>query len=307
MINKKTLSKLGIGAWGVGGFAEKDPDNNDERQIKAIAYSLEKGMNWIEVNFWNSEGYSVELIKKAIKQAGISRKDYFIVQVIYDYNLETIEDINKEFELCLEKLETDYIDTLEFPLPAFRKYGFNNLVKLVEKYLTDKKIRYTSLTNCNLDYLKKYHQIFKDKLFSHELCYSFETRENEIFGITDYALKHNIINTPYQPLRRNRTAQRNWPVLVELSKKYNKTQNQIIINWLVSKGFYPLIKSETINHIDENLAALNFKIKESDLNKLNNFKIPGYKIPKIDWWMVGDGVKTHMLPNVFDDNYPKNK
>ena len=32
----------------------------------------------------------------------------------------------------------------------------------------------------------------------------------------------------YQPLRRNRTANRNYPLLIELSNKYNKTQNQIL-------------------------------------------------------------------------------
>jgi len=306
MIDKHNLSKLGIGAWGIGGFAEHDPDNNDELQIKAIAYSLKKGMNLIEVNFWNSEGYSVEIIRKAIKKARIDRGKYFIAQAIYNYNLDTIEDVKKEFELCLEKFKTPYIDSLQFPLTAFKKYGFKKLVSLVENYLADEKIRYTSLTNCNLEYLKKYHQIFKEKLFSHELCYSFEIRENEKLGITDYALKHNIINIPYQPLRRNRTAQRNWPLLVNLSKKYDKTQNQIILNWLVSKGFYPLIKSETISHIDENLAALDFKMKQEDLDKLNNFKVPEYKTPKIDWWMTEGGVTMHALPNIFDENYPSN-
>jgi diketogulonate reductase-like aldo/keto reductase len=305
MIDRKTLSPFGIGAWGIGGFAKHDPQNKDEQQIEAIAYSLQKGMNFIEVNFWNSEGYSVELFRKAVKESKVPREKIFIVQAIYDYNLETIEEVKAEFNLCLERFATSYVDTLEFPLPAFRKYGFKNLVKLIETYLSDGKIRFTSLTNANLEYLKKYHQIFKDKFFSHELCFNFEIRENEEFDITEYALRNKIINVPYQPLRRNRTALRNWPLLVELAEKYQKTQNQIILNWIVSKGFHPLIKSETISHIDENLEALNFSMQRKDLDRLTTFRVPGYVIPKIDWWMKGEGTKIHMLPNVFDEVYPK--
>lgn len=303
MIDKHNLSKLGLGTWGIGGFAKKDPKNNDEKQVKAIAYQLSKGINLTEINFWNSEGHSVKLIKKAVDRAKIKRDDLFIVQAIYNYNLNTIEDVKKEFELCLKTFETDFIDSIEFPLTALGKYGFKEIVNLVEKYLNDGKTRYTSITNFNLEYLKKYHQIFKDKLFSHELHYSFEIRENEQLGIIDYALENDIINVPYQPLRRNRTAKRNWPLLVELSKKYNKTQNQIILNWMTSRGFHPLIKSETISHIDENLAALEFKMNKEDINRLNKFRVPEYKMPKIDWWMKENGISVHALPNIFDENY----
>lgn len=307
MIGKKTLSEFGIGAWGIGGFAKRDPSVDEEKQVEALAYSLRKGMNFIEVNFWNSEGYSVEIIRKAVRESGVPREKIFIIQVIYDYNLDTLKDAEAEFNLCLKEFETSWVDSLEFTLPTFQKWKFENIVKLVEKYLSEGKIRYTSLTNSNLEYLKKYHQIFKDKLFSHELCYNFEIRVNEDFGITGYALENDIINIPYQPLRRNRTAKRNWPLLVELSRKHQKTQNQIILNWFISKGFHPLIKSETIAHIDENLGALEFTMEKGDLQKLNAFRVPGCKIPEIDWWQTDSGgEKIHMLPNVFDDLYPQN-
>lgn len=306
MLNRKNLSKIGIGVWGIGGFADRNPDNDDERQIEAIADALKKGFNFLEINFWNAQGYSNEIITKAVKRSGVSRENLFLVQAIYNYNLETLKEVEREFQLCLEKFETPYVDSLEFPLTAFGKYGFENLVKLVEKYFSENKIRYTSLTNANLEYLKRYHEVFKDKLFSHELCFNFEIRVNEDLGITEYATQNGIINVPYQPLRRNRTALRNWPLLVELSKKYDKTQNQIILSWLVSKDFRPLIKSETIGHTDENLEALNFTLERDDFEKIDRFRVPGYQIPSIDWWMTGEGTKIHALPNVFDEEYPEN-
>lgn len=307
MLDKKDISKIGIGAWGLGGFAKNNPDNDDQKQIDALIHQFKKGLNLVEINFWNSEGKSVELIKKALDKAKIKREEIFIIQVIYNYRNPSLDYVKKEFELCLKTFETDHVDSIEFPLSAFKKYGFDNLVDLVREYLDSGQARYTSVTNFNLEYLKKYHEIFKQKLFSHELHYSFEIRENESLGIIKYGLENDIINIPYQPLRRNRTAKRNWPLLVELSKKYNKTQNQIIINWMTSMGLKPLIKSDSINHIDENIEALDFDIDKNDLKRITNFKVPNYSSPKIDWFMENESADyIHSLANTFDERHPNN-
>lgn len=304
MLQIQNISKLGIGGWGLGGLAQHDPKNNDEKQLDALVYTLQKGLNFAEINFWNSEGHSVTLISEAIKRSGKKREDIFLVLAIYDYNNPTLSDVEKEIEKFFITFETDSIDSLEFPLSAFYKYGFENLVELVEKYLSQNKIRYTSITNSNLETLKKYHEIFKDKLFSHEVHFSFEIRENEKLGIMQYALEHGIKNVIFQPLRRNRTAKHNWPILIELAEKYGKTQNQILLNWIVQKGFLPLVKSETKEHIDENFAALEFSLQTEDVEKLNTFSVPNYKEPEIDWYLEGKGTSIFMLPNTFDDKYP---
>jgi len=108
-------------------------------------------------------------------------------------------------------------------------------------------------------------------------------------------------------LRRNRTAMHNWKLLSDLSKKYDKTQNQIILNWTSSKGFLPLVKSENISHIDENLSAFDFNIEDEDLRDMNNWRPLGYKSPDIDWRMSGKGVAPHQLPNIFDSEYEKQR
>jgi diketogulonate reductase-like aldo/keto reductase len=304
MLDAGHISKLGIGGWGVGGLAAADPQNNDTQQVDATAHALARGMNYIEVNFWNAEGKSVELIKKAIDQSGKKREDLFLALVIYNYTNPTLADVEEEIEKYFALFQTDYIDTLEFPLSALRVYGFDSTTQLVSKYLSSGKARYTSLTNANLAYIKKYHDVFKDKFFSHEVHYSFEVRDNEYLGIIDYANKYGIKNVIYQPLRRNRTAQRNWPLLVELAQKYGKTQNQVILNWLVTKGFLPLVKSEHREHIDENVAALEFELSSEDIQKLDDFKVPHYKMQDIDWLIESGGTTIFSLPNTFDELYP---
>ncbi|MEK7168667.1 MAG: aldo/keto reductase [Patescibacteria group bacterium] len=173
----------------------------------------------------------------------------------------------REVLSVLKTFNTDYIDTFQFTSSVFYEFGFDRCVEFVNKMISKGIFRYTSITNENLDLLKKYHEFFKDKLISHEVGYNFEVRENEIEGTIPYANLNNIKTVIFQPLRRNRTAMRNWPLLVELAQKYGKSQNQIILAWLISKGFLPLTKSESIDHINEYIDVLNFELDAEDLNR----------------------------------------
>jgi diketogulonate reductase-like aldo/keto reductase len=74
---------------------------------------------------------------------------------------------------------------------------------------------------------------------------------------------------------------------------------------LISKGYLPLTKSESIAHIDEHLKALDIPLSENDRAALDAFTPPGYTSPKIDWEKTGDGISIDQLSNVFDDDYNK--
>jgi len=52
MLNPKDIFPIGIGTWGIGGLAEKDSDNDDATQLKALVYMLNNGMNFMEATWW---------------------------------------------------------------------------------------------------------------------------------------------------------------------------------------------------------------------------------------------------------------
>jgi len=283
MVSKKDLFPIGIGTWGIGGFAEKDPKADVAKQQKALTYMLNKGMNFVEANMWYSKGMAVDILSKAFKESTKKRDDVFICQAVY-LKTNKLQDTESEVDKVLECFETDHIDTLEFTQSVFIEYQFSDVVKVIEDLLRKGKTRFTSITNENPELLEKYHRYFGDKLFSHEVCYNFEVRENEKLGTIPYAQTNDILTVVYQPLRRNRTANRNWHLLVELAEKY---------------------KAETPEHVDEHLASLNIKLDPEDIKRLNEFVVPNYKSPKIDWNKTGDGIDVSQLSNVFDEEYDK--
>lgn len=305
MINKSDLFPIGIGTWGIGGFAEKDSGIDAKKQKEAITYMFNRGMNFVEANLWYSQGSSAEILASALKDSKKKRDDVFICQAIYLKNGGGMEEAEGEVDKALKLFETNYIDSVQFSQSVFLEYEFDEITNFFENLFKNKKIRYTSITNEDLDLLRRYHKHFGERLFSHEVCFNLEVKENEKLGIIPYAKKNNILTVVYQPLRRNRTAQRNWPLLAELSKKYNVTQNQILLSWIASKGYLPLTKSENISHIDEHLASLEIKLKPEDIKELNDFTPPGYTSPEIDWDKSRGGVRMDQLSNIFDEEYGK--
>ena len=301
MLNRNNLSKIGIGTWGLGGLVNKDPNNDDKKQLAALQFMFENGMNFVEAGMWPADGHSVFLTSQAFKQSKVPREKVFLTQTVYQFTAENISDVDKELRSYTKLFDTDYVDALQFSIIIIKKLGYEKLVEILKKYLSDGKIRYVSVTNSDLSFLKRFHQEFGNKLFAHEVGYNFEIRENEEFGITGYAKENGILNVIFQPLRRNRTALKNYPLLVELAQKYNKTQNQIILNWLVSKGFLPITKSDNVDHIKEHLASFDFSLEQKDLDRIERFRVQGYQSPKIDWYRDGDGTPIDQLSNVFDN------
>lgn len=305
MIKKINLFKVGIGTWGVGGFAEKNPNNDDQKQISAMVHMLKSGMNYIELNIWTSQGHSVVLASEAVKQSGISRENLFLSQAIYSYTAPDLDSSKNELETMLKQFNTNYMDSISLSGAAISAIGKEQVYGWYKELLSSNKVRYVNLNNPSLEELKEAKRVFVDKLFSIEVGFNFEVRENEENGIIDFAKENDVLCVIYQPLRRNRTANRNWPLLVKLASKYGKSQNQILLNWIVSKGLLPLTKSETIAHIDEHLTSFDFEIEKSDLDLLNAFRPPNYKKPKVFWGTSGEGVRIDQLSNIFDEDYGK--
>jgi len=306
MINRSQFSKIGIGTWGIGGFAERNPDNDDDKQVKALAHMLDNEMNYVELNLWTAQGHSVELAVEGLKQSNVNRDNVFLSQAIYSYTSNTLELAKEELDKCLAMFETDYMDSLSLNEDALKQMGRDDVYAWYKELLEVGTIRYINLNNPSFDTIKHAKKVFGDKLFSIEVGFNFEIRENYDNSILPYAVEHNILPVIYQPLRRNRSANRNWPILVELSEKYGKSQNQIILNWISSKGYLPLTKSETISHIDEHLASQDFTLDPEDITKLDDFRPPNFTSPKPHWGDESQGeVRIDQLSNVFDDEYDK--
>jgi diketogulonate reductase-like aldo/keto reductase len=211
--------------------------------------------------------------------------------------------MREEIDIVLNLFDTDYVDSILLLPTAFSRFGEKEVFGFITRILDEKLTRFVSLSNFSLDFLKNFKKEFGEKFFSHETQLNFEIRINQDVGIIDFLRDNDVLPVIYQPIRRNRTAQRNWPLLIELAEKYDKTQNQILFNWLISIDTLPITKSENIEHIDETVGALDFELEADDIKKINEFRPPGWERPVVDWERSGEGVRVDQLSNIFDERY----
>jgi len=303
-ISGQAISKIGIGSWGVGGRGHRNTDITDKKDdqiyIDSLVYVLKKKMNFLEISLGYGHGQSLNLFKQALDKSSIARKDLFITHSLYSNDLPSIDVLQKDIVQFYQIMETEYADSTLITQTVIINFGEHNIYPILHDLLEKKKTRYVSLSNASPDWIKRFKAEFGEKFVAHEGHLSFEVRALQDKGVLSTCKELNVENIIWRPLRKNQTARMNWPILIELSKKYDKTENQIILNWMCSLGFYPMVMSTNTQHIDENINSTNFVMTADDYSRMTEFRPRHYHPPPVDWEsarMDGDIVR---LANEFE-------
>ena len=299
-MNKENIFPLAIGTYGLGASrSESWEDNNnelviDEEEMKALIYSYEQGQNFIETSYIYAGGQTMKFISEFLKR--VDRNKLFITVKIENF-IESVEDIEEQLDKYLNILGIDYADSILLHTPKVSKIPLEESYRELKRLVSVGKSRNVSASNLNINQLKMIVEELDIELFSFEGLYNLECKQNEDIGILDYCKEHNILFINYQPFRRNRTANHNYPLLVELANKYNKTQNQILLNYYVKeKNIIPITKANKIEHIKLNLEALDFDMERQDYQRLNDFRCEEFDKLEVDWLDNG-GIPIYKFAN----------
>lgn len=288
MINKSDIFELGIGTW-------KIDYENIENDMQSLIHSYNLGQNYLALSMLYNNGEVVRQMKKFIDKVD---RDKLFIATNLEPTIECKDDIEKQLNEYLQILDIEYVDMFQLHKPSFSKIPLIDVYKEIQRLKLLGKVKYIGISNASLEQLFLINKEVKVDFF--EGIYNLECKIYEDIKVLDYCNKNDIKFLCYQPLRRNRTAKRNFPLLVELASKYNKTQNQIILNWIINeKKMITLIKSTNINRINENKQALDFKMDMEDYERLNNFRSEEFDNVKVDWNDNG-GISIDQLANQFE-------
>ena len=288
MINKNDIFELGIGTW-------KIDYENIKNDMQSLIHSYNLGQNYLSLYMLYNNGEVVRQLKKFIDKVD---RDKLFIATNLEPTIECRDDIEKQLNEYLQILDIEYVDMLQLHKPSFSKIPLIDVYKEIQRLVNLGKVKYIGISNASLEQLSLINKEIKIDFF--EGIYNLECKIYEDIKVLDYCDKNDIKFLCYQPLRRNRTAKRNYPLLVELASKYDKTQNQIILNWIINeKKMIALVKSTNINRINENKQALDFKMDIEDYERLNNFRSEEFDNVKVDWDDNG-GISIDQLANQFE-------
>lgn len=288
MVEKKQIFPIGIGTW-------KIDYENFEKDLDGLLYSISNGQNYLSLYMLYNDGKVVKEMRKLLDK--VDRSKLFI-NVNLEPTITSISDIEKQLNQYLEILNLEYVDSLELHRPDFSKIPLVEVYQEIARLVNIGKVRYIGISNVSLEQLQELHSKVSIDFF--EGVYNLECKLYEDNRVLEYCKQNHIYFMAYQALRRNRTAKRNYKELVELAEKYGKTQNQILLNWIVKeKGIFPIIKSTNLERIKENLSSLDFNMEAKDYERLNEFRSKEFDEVSIDFLGNG-GITIDQLANQFE-------
>lgn len=286
-MNIEDINPIGIGTY------KLDLDNKD-KTLEALLYSVEKGQNFMSTSLLYAEYEVVNFLYEFFRK--VNKDDIFLTCHLEKY-IEKREEVEKQLDEYLTRMKIDHVDSLQVHVSYASIIPILETYEAIDKLVKKGKVRYISASNTTLETLKELQSNFK--IVSFEGVYNLECKYYENIGLMNFCKENDIRYVCYQALRRNNIALMNYPFLVEMANKYNKTQNQILLNWLIKeKGLSTIIKTNTIKNIDSNLESQVFTLESEDIETLNNFQDERFNNIEIDWENKG-GITIDKLASQF--------
>lgn len=257
----------GLGTWQMGGRERHDHNNDDEADIKAIQTAIDLGVTHIDTAESYADGYAEKLIGKAIK--GYDRSRLFIVSKARAGHL-SYDLLIKAAKESLKRLEIPYLD-----LYLAHRYNpeipVKETMRAMDTLIGEGLIKNIGVSNFNREELEEAQAYTKNKIVANQLHLNLKYREAQRRGLLEYCQQSDVMFVAWRPLQKGVLLQERGNILDELAAKYDVTSSQIAINWLISlPNVVTLSKTRNIEHLKENLEALEFKMEQNDIDRLAN-------------------------------------
>ena len=315
MIDEK-ISAIGVGCWNFGG----DWDGyNESNSISLVHSAIDKGVNFFDVAPVYGFGTSEEILGKALKHG--KREKVLVASkcgLTWNSNHETSnnltkENILKEIDESLIRLQTDYIDIYQLHWPDHNT-PIEETVSALEEIKKAGKIRYIGLTNFSKKDIEKFMSMIE--INSQQSLYNmFERNTNSYHNIPlEYKTEQEILPLvkeygqaffPYSPLFQGllvgrflekgnfsekdirtanpklngealKTYQLGVVELNEFAKKIGKPLNEIVINWLRQKEEITSIISgaSSMLQLEKNIHSTTWDLVEDELKEIEKIIKP---------------------------------
>ena len=252
------------------GFGTYRLSGNENKDIDTLKFAVSKGYNIIDTAESYGNGYSEMIVGKSISYLSITderlRKKVTIISKVSPSNL-SYENTIRSAKESVERLGT-YIDCYLIHAPD-KNIPISETFRAMEYLKKKKMIRQFGVSNFSSDELLKIKRsgieiaAVEDEF---SLCYQYNAKQLRF-------CKDNMIPFfAYMPLsNRWLLSGKNKDNLAEFCKKYNKTEAQIALKWVLQCGAIPIVGTNDKKHIGED-SDLDWKIELKDMISLKNKK-----------------------------------
>jgi diketogulonate reductase-like aldo/keto reductase len=254
------MPKIGLGTYKL---------KAGDEAYQAVLDALSLGIRHIDSGIIYQNERSVG---QAIKDSGISRKDIFITSKVPPH-IKTYEGTLRMFERSLQNLGVEYIDLyiINAPTPMNDlegNYDIGNVevYKALEYLYNEEKVTAIGISQFQIKDIENILAHNQIRPHVQQISFFIGHTQDELVS---YCKKLKIQIQAFSPLAKGYLL--NNPILTEIAKRYDKTQAQISLRYVIQKGIAPIPKSSKKEHLSLN-TQLDFEINDFDMQILDDIK-----------------------------------
>ena len=268
LANGFSMPELGQGTWRLGGVSERDPANDDARDIAVIRRAIEAGLVHIDTAEMYAGGHAEELVGEAIR--GVERSRLFLTGKVWKSHLGGDGPLYAA-EASLRRLGVGAFD-LYLIHQVNPEIPLRETIRAMNRLHRAGLARHIGVSNFSLERLKQAQELSEVPIAANQLHYNLQVREIELSGLLDYCRETGVMVIAWRPLRG---VDCSVPLLTEMAERYRRTPRQLALNWLISQpGVAAIVKAADPLHLAENVGASGWRLAEADIERLRR-EYPG--------------------------------
>lgn len=260
---------------------------------EATKHAIDVGYRHFDTaRLYENEGEVGEAIRQKIKEGVVKREDVFVVTKLWNTDHEP-EKVEQACRTSCEKFGLDYIDLylMHYPVAFKERTPFDywpmmpdgqhehadvdyvDTWKAMEKLVDLGLAKSIGISNFNSQQIDRLLANCRIKPVNNQIEASPQINQKKLIK---FCQDRDIIVTAYCPLGRPIPAEKKPGFLYdaklgEIAKKYNKTNAQLILRYLIDIGSVPIPKSVTPKRIEENIDVFDFKLTDDDIKYIDTF------------------------------------
>lgn len=167
----------------------------------------------------------------------------------------------------LEKLGTDYLDMLYIHAP-WADVNWQEAIPQIDELIDRGVVRDFGVSNFTLADMQEAKKITKYPFVANQMNYNVLYKNEVNKAFSGYCRDNNIQIIAYQPVKRQEVLSNK--IIQDIADEHNASPAQIALAWLLVKGALPIPKAVNMQHIDENISAVNIRLSEQNLADLDD-------------------------------------
>jgi 2,5-diketo-D-gluconate reductase B len=268
-LKNKKIPALGYGTWQLKGAG----------CTAGVAKALEIGYRHIDT----AQIYENEAeVGAALQSSGVKREDIFLTTKVW---ISELRDgaLQKSVDVSLKKLKVDHVDLLLIHWPS-TEVPFAEQMRGLQQVQKEGKTSLIGVSNFTVAQMQEVIEKIGADIVTNQVEYHPYLSQKPVL---DYLRAHKMFLTAYCPLARGKV--QDDAVLAKIGKKYNKTQGQIALRWLVQQeGVAAIPKAGSEKHMRENFDIFDFALEAAEMKEISALARPNGRLISPDFAPVWD-------------------